>query len=216
MTRFACLLLAVLMVSCGGGSSQSSPTRVPEKSLVKESGPATPAMDAGDSMATAGDTLSTVELTATPARGGQRPPLRPTEAKGANTPTVTIGAASFTAELAATPAQRTQGLSGRADLPQGTGMLFVFEREDRLAFWMKDMRFPLDMVWIGPQCNVVDITQNAPPPEPDQPLAELATYVPPAPAMYVLEINAEDPLGAGLKPGDAVTFAGALAGQYRC
>ena len=50
------------------------------------------------------------------------------------------------------PEERSQGLSGRPNLAAGTGMLFVFEQAGSYAFWMKDMRFPLDMVWIDAQC----------------------------------------------------------------
>ena len=95
-------------------------------------------------------------------------------------------------------------------------MLFVFQRETRHTFWMKDMHFPLDMVWINSRCTVVDITLDAPPPNPDRALADLPTYAPSEPAMYVFEINARDPKGAGLKPGDPVTFGGKLAGQFTC
>jgi uncharacterized membrane protein (UPF0127 family) len=107
-------------------------------------------------------------------------------------------------------------LSGRPSLAPGTGMLFIFETEGVYYFWMKDMRFPLDMVWISAGCVVVDITKDAPPPEPGQALAELARYSPSQPAQYVLEINAGEAEAADIHAGDPVEFGGSLAGAYGC
>jgi uncharacterized membrane protein (UPF0127 family) len=136
--------------------------------------------------------------------------------KTASAPTVTVGQASFTVELAVTQAQWSQGLSRRPTMAAGTGMLFVFEQESHQAFWMKDMRFPLDLVWIDAQCTVVDISSDVPPPEPGQPLNDLPTYAPSAPVVYVLEINAGEARAAGLRRGDHLGFAGTLAGRFGC
>ena len=95
-------------------------------------------------------------------------------------------------------------------------MLFIFESEVRLVFWMKDMHFPLDMVWIDGQCTVIDITRNAPPPEPGQTLSDLPRYSPSKPARHVLEINAGEADAIGIKPGDMVQYAGDLAGRFGC
>jgi uncharacterized membrane protein (UPF0127 family) len=140
----------------------------------------------------------------------------PTATPIAPAPTVTIGDASFVVELAVTPQERAQGLSGRPGLAPGTGMLFIFGTEDLYSFWMKDMRFPLDLVWISAECAVVDITEDAPPPAPGQTTADLPTYRPSEPAQYVLEINAGEAESAGIRPGDPVEFAGSLAGTYGC
>ena len=144
--------------------------------------------------------------------GGANPT---TAAKASDLATVTVGDASFTVELAATPEERFQGLSGRPNLAAGTGMLFVFEQEGSRSFWMKDMRFPLDMVWIDAQCLVVDITRNAPPPEPGQALSDLPTFGPSAPVVYVLEINAGES-EPGIRPGSRAAFGGSLVGRYGC
>jgi len=138
-----------------------------------------------------------------------------TATKASDLATVTVGDSSFTVELAATPEERSQGLSGRPNLAAGTGMLFVFQQEGSYAFWMKDMRFPLDMVWIDAQCLVVDITRNAPPPEPEQALSDLPTFGPSVPVVYVLEINAGES-EAGIRPGSRAVFTGSLAGRYGC
>ena len=64
-------------------------------------------------------------------------------------------------DVALTPAARARGLSGRESLASMTGMLFVFETGRASAFWMKDMLFSLDFVWIGEDCTVVDTTVHA-------------------------------------------------------
>ena len=119
-------------------------------------------------------------------------------------------------ELAITGEERAQGLSGHDPLPPGAGMLFIFPNEGRLVFWMKDMLFPLDMVWVGSDCRVVDITYNAPAPTPDQSLADLPRFSPSTPARYVLEILAGEANAEGLAVGDPVAFSGTLAGQHGC
>ena len=140
----------------------------------------------------------------------------PTSTPDRSLPLVTIGATTWPVELAITPAERGQGLSGREELPQGTGMLFIFEGDQHLAFWMPDMNFPLDMVWIDSGCQVVDATLNAPVPEPGQSLADLPRFSPSAPSRFVLEINAGEFEGAGLTAGESAMFGGALEGQYGC
>lgn len=55
----------------------------------------------------------------------------------------------FTLERAITEAQREKGLGGRESLCQACAMLFVFEKPGQYAFWMKDMRFPIDIVWLS-------------------------------------------------------------------
>lgn len=141
---------------------------------------------------------------------------RETKSPGSPQAVVTVGTASFKVELAITQDQRTQGLSGRTTLAPRSGMLFVFDEEALYSFWMKEMRFPLDVVWIDARCTVVDILRMAPPPAPGQGLDELAIYNPDAPALYVLEVNGGETGAVGVRLGDRVEFAGSLAGLYLC
>lgn len=67
-----------------------------------------------------------------------------------------VGAATYTVEVAANDAARERGLSGRSSLAPGTGMWFVLAEPSRPGFWMRDMRFPIDLVWIDPQGLVLD------------------------------------------------------------
>ena len=150
--------------------------------------------------------------------GGDVPQSQPPTATATPTsaPTVTIGGVSFTVDVADTPEKRFQGLSGRPVLEEGTGLLFIFSEERKHTFWMKDMRFPLDMVWISASCTVADITTDVPQPPPDSADSVLPTYSPSAPATYNLEINAGLAAASGLKTSDPVTFGGTLTGRFGC
>jgi uncharacterized membrane protein (UPF0127 family) len=102
-------------------------------------------------------------------------------------------------ELAQTNQQRSHGLSFRDSLRPGEGMLFVFPYPDRHTFWMKDMRFPLDIIWIAHN-SIVDIKTNLPPGAGDMP----PTYAPTDISEYVLEINAGEAGRYQIKVGDKV------------
>ena len=129
---------------------------------------------------------------------------------------VSIGNASYAVDLAITPEERQQGLSGREQMGRDSGMLFVFEEEHVRHFWMKEMHFPLDIIWIDAQCRLVEVAANVPTPPPDAANEEIPRVRSPAPAQYVLEVNAREAARYGLQPGDAVEFKGAIAGQHGC
>ena len=131
-------------------------------------------------------------------------------------PQLSIGPATWPVELAITPEDRNQGLSGREVLPEGTGMLFVFESDQHLTFWMPDMNFPLDMVWIDSSCHVVDVTLDAPVPLPGQSRADLPRFSPQSPARFALEINAGEFEAAGIQVGAMAVLEGELSSQYGC
>ncbi|MCH7712782.1 MAG: DUF192 domain-containing protein, partial [Chloroflexi bacterium] len=117
---------------------------------------------------------------------------------GAAVPVVIVGGTAFDIELAETPEKRTQGLSGRDSLAPGAGMLFIHDDEKRYTFWMKDMRFPLDMLWIDADCTVAGISAQVPPPEPGQSDRSLPLFSPETPVLHVLEINAGAAAAAGI------------------
>src|SRR6266567_4005667 len=77
---------------------------------------------------------------------------------------ITVDNHVFSVEVATTSAQQQQGLSGRVSLPQNQGMLFIFTTAQRYPFWMKDMKFPLDMLFIHKN-KLVTIFQNIPIPK---------------------------------------------------
>ena len=130
----------------------------------------------------------TIVPTATPS--ATAPTASPTPALLDDSLVITVGQATFFAEVADNDEDRRQGLSGRASMPENRAMWFIYDYEHVPTFWMNDMLFPLDIVWVNASFSVVDISANAPAPAPGTPPSDLALYSPRAPAQYVLEINA--------------------------
>jgi uncharacterized membrane protein (UPF0127 family) len=114
---------------------------------------------------------------------------------------VTVGEHTFTVTVADDPDEREAGLSKKTSLPEDQGMLFVFEKPGNYPFWMKEMQFPLDIIFITDD-KVVTIYPNVQPPETES--ASLPLYRPTAPADKVLEINAGLAEQYGIKQGDTV------------
>ena len=113
---------------------------------------------------------------------------------------VRVGDATVRVDVADDEASRRRGLSGRESLGPNDGMLFVLPN-DMPSFWMKGMRFPLDIVWIDGN-RVVDVSARVPAPE--GPGAGLPTYSPDRPADRALEVNAGWAARHGVEPGDTV------------
>lgn len=93
---------------------------------------------------------------------------------------------SVTAELAVTDEERQQGLMFRRNINPDQGMIFVFQEEDLHSFWMRNMNFPLDILWLDAEKRIVHIESGVPPCQ-DWPCP---SYSPPVPASYVLELKA--------------------------
>ncbi|MFQ5532114.1 MAG: DUF192 domain-containing protein [Candidatus Nanoarchaeia archaeon] len=108
----------------------------------------------------------------------------------------------FYVEIAGTLEQRTRGLMYRDSLDENSGMLFVFPQEDIYLFWMKNVRFPLDIIWLNSNQEVVYTQENIP--SCNQEICP--TITPLAKAKYVLEINAGTVDKIGLGVGDKVEF----------
>ncbi len=102
---------------------------------------------------------------------------------------VRIGNADVIAEIVATSADRARGLSGRDALVEGAGMLFVFPQSGVYSFWMKNMKFPIDIIWIE-DGRVVDIVERAQAFPAGTPDTFLPVYRPDASARFVLEVPA--------------------------
>ena len=96
---------------------------------------------------------------------------------------------------------RAKGLSNRKSLDKNSGMLFMFPNADYHQFWMKDMLFPLDFIWIKDNI-VVDVTENvAYPINHDE---NMSIITPKEPANTVLEVNAGKIKEWDIKIGDVV------------
>ena len=143
-------------------------------------------------------------------------PQQPTSEPPVAEPSVTVGGVSFQVEVALAAEKQAQGLSDRIPLAPTMGMLFVYPDERKRTFWMKDMRFPLDMIWIAADCTVGDITENAPVPEPDQSEMDLPRFSPKVPVVHVLEVNAGTSQRYQIAVGDPVVFSGSLEGLHGC
>lgn len=105
-------------------------------------------------------------------------------------------------EIVNTIASTTQGLSGREEIGTG-GMLFIFPDKSRHYFWMKDMKFDLDIVWIAGE-TIVDVSKNVPAPEPNTPDNRLETYTTDHDIDKVLELPAGKAAEYGIDSGDLI------------
>ncbi len=124
------------------------------------------------------------------------------------TATVIINGHEVYVDVALDDFQRAQGLSGRETLAENNGMLFVFDKAEKYSFWMKDMNFSLDFVWIR-NGVVVGVTQNVPVPAQDVSLSDLKRYSNNEPFDMVLEINSGMVQRYNIEVGDNVNVISA-------
>jgi len=115
---------------------------------------------------------------------------------------VCFGDYCFGVEIAKSPIQKAKGLMFRDKLEENQGMLFVFEAEKKHSFWMKNVLFPLDIIWLDANKKVVFISYN------NQPCSNsrCVSIKPDQNAKYVLEINGGLTKEIGLKIGDQLTL----------
>lgn len=106
-------------------------------------------------------------------------------------------------ELAETQTKRAQGLGGRDSLASDSGMLFIFPQEGNYSFWMKGMKFPIDIIWIK-GVKVVDIIKEATPPPGGAKDQEIPIYVSNQPFDKVLEVGSGLVDTHGIKIGDQI------------
>jgi uncharacterized membrane protein (UPF0127 family) len=116
-------------------------------------------------------------------------------------PTVVVHApkADLTLEVARTAAQREHGLMNRTELAPHTGMIFVFERDAFVDFWMKNTLLPLDMIFIAADGTVRRVYANVPVLHP-QP-SDDRIPVEGAAARYVIELRAGEAAKDGISDG---------------
>ena len=112
-----------------------------------------------------------------------------------------FGNVCIESEIADSQAERSRGLMLRKYLAPKQGMLFIFPEEDKHSFWMKNMKFPLDLIWIGGNKKVVDIKTYV------SPCGDTCeSYSPLAKALYVLEVNAGFVKQYNVSAGDTVSI----------
>jgi uncharacterized membrane protein (UPF0127 family) len=105
------------------------------------------------------------------------------------------------AELAASDRDREKGLMSRSGMQYDRGMLFIFKEDGRHTFWMKNMEFPLDIIWINRDKIIVDIRTSVFPCH-----GPCERLIPAVSARYVLEVNAGLVQKQGIKIGEKVDF----------
>ncbi len=110
-----------------------------------------------------------------------------------------IGKQSFQIEIAATPESQETGLMKRDSMPDDHGMIFIFPQEKICQFWMKNTRFPLDIVFLNTGGAVVSIHQMVAYDENNLTSSDF-------PSRYAIELNRGAAAAAGLKVGDVVAI----------
>jgi len=109
-----------------------------------------------------------------------------------------IGSKTYTLEVANDAAEREKGLMRRDSMPADHGMIFVFADEQRLGFWMRNTRIPLDIIYVNAAGRVVSIKQMRP--------YDTSTTYADAPAKYAIELNQGQAAAAGVAVGDQLTI----------
>lgn len=121
----------------------------------------------------------------------------------ASEPWVELKGQRYTVELALDDAARTNGLMFRDHLPDTQGMFFVFEQQQPLAFWMRNTRIPLDILYFDQSLRLVSVASGVPPCTTQQ----CPSYPSKAPARFVLELNAGHARRLGVEAGDVLVLA---------
>ena len=117
-----------------------------------------------------------------------------------NNKNAVIGETRFMVELADTHEERVKGLSERKSLGEKEGLFFIFDIDDYHGIWMKDMNFPIDIVWLDSSLQIIDFKENA------SPSSYPETYKPNKKALYVLEVPKNFISQNYLKIGDQMTI----------
>jgi uncharacterized membrane protein (UPF0127 family) len=117
-----------------------------------------------------------------------------------NDQTVKINNHILKTQLAKTQTEQVRGLGGKACIPDDQAMLFEFNKVDYYPFWMKDMKFPIDIIWLDSNKKVVTIKANV------QPSTYSRTFSNAKPAKYVLELKSDNVVKLGITSGTQATF----------
>lgn len=112
--------------------------------------------------------------------------------------TLVIGRAKYNLEVANSDASRQLGLGNRTQLPADSGMLFTGTPTQQQCYWMKDMHFALDIIWLDASKKVTHIEQNLSPSSYPQ------TYC--SPAKDIIELNAGTIARAHIKLGQTLRY----------
>ncbi len=103
-------------------------------------------------------------------------------------------------EVVTSQADQERGLGGRPTIPSNYGMLFVFQAPGDYGFWMKDMRAPIDILWLSDTGEILKINANV------LPETYPTSFYPPRPVRYVLEMKAREAERLSLTPGTILSL----------
>ncbi len=109
-----------------------------------------------------------------------------------------LGESVINIDIAATSSDRTRGLSGRESIDHDYGLFFVFEESGYHGIWMKDMHFPIDIIWIDESMRINHIEKNV------KPESFPKVFTPKKKSRYVLELNAGYVDKNGIRIGDQI------------
>ena len=109
---------------------------------------------------------------------------------------------TFSVEVSDTKELLEKGLSGHAPISKSSGMLFVFQKPGNYGFWMKDMLFPLDIIWMDSRWRVVHIEEAV------SPKSYPSVFYPGVDSLYAMEVNAGVVNSLGVKIGDIAKYYG--------
>ena len=131
-------------------------------------------------------------------------------ASASSTPWVELKGKRFEVEIADDPAERERGLMFRDEMAADHGMLFIHDAEAPQAYWLKNTKIPLDILYFDHQLKLVSAQVRVPP-------CSAGDQCPPYPsegsALYVLELNAGTAEAIGAKDGDELTFGPGVGSQ---
>lgn len=191
-------IVGVLTAACDGYDSQAQPT--PMDTLTKTPEPTLTATAVPSPSPAIAATQTAVPLS-DPLEGFISPD--PETGVGDISEALVTGQI-FQLEVARTSSERARGLMNRTSLPEDAAMLFVYEREQYLSFWMKNTLIPLDILFLDASGVVVDVQTM----QPQIGVSDdaLKIYRSAQPARYALEMNAGLADASGIMPGAQVLF----------
>ena len=118
-----------------------------------------------------------------------------------DTSVVKIGDKTIYVILAKTASEQSKGLAIKDSMTEDEGMFFVFDKPQKYSFWMKDMKFPIDIIWADPTGKIVHIEKNL---QPCIFLLPCASYTPDIDSLYVLEVVSNFTSKHNIKIGDQI------------
>ncbi len=113
---------------------------------------------------------------------------------------VSMGGKKYALDVSENEPARQKGLGERNSMQLDEGMLFVFDKAEMQCFWMKDMRFSIDIIWLDEAKRVVHIEPNVSPDTFPQ------SFCPKAPAKYVIELNSGETAKSSINIGNQIRF----------